>query len=246
MSPETVERSPAPILIPGIFTGAYLLISAIAAVLRGNIEFLLYVGVMLILIGAVWVVHRRVSLVSGTLWCLSVWGLLHMLGGLVTVPPSWPTNGDSGVLDAGYRHLGVLDVSATAIDITRLRLGDRAQSVEWFVSSVTEFVSPHPWDLWHDRAVLHFLTEEDDRAEYRRRLESSMAEDGAVVLSTFGPEGPTRCSGLDVRRYSLEDMTSVVGFDFSLEHHEMVDHTTPRGGAQQFLFCLFRRTSGAP
>jgi len=98
MNPETAQRSPTPILIPGLFTGAYLLVSAITAVLLGNSEFLLYVGVMLILIGAVWVTHRRVSLAAGTLWCLSAWGLLHMLGGLVTVPQSWPTNGDSGVL----------------------------------------------------------------------------------------------------------------------------------------------------
>jgi len=149
------------------------------------------------------------------------------------------------LLEAGYRHLGVLDVSATAIDISRRRLGNQAQSVEWFVSNVTEFESPHPWDLWHDRAVLHFLTGDADRVEYRRRLESSLAENGAVVLSTFGPEGPQRCSGLDVRRYGLDDMRDWIGPDFALEHHEIVEHTTPGGGAQQFLFCLFRRTSGA-
>ena len=93
-----IVRHPTPILIPGIFTGAYLSISATSALLGGNTEFLLYVGVMLILIAAVWGVHRRVNLALGTLWCLSSWGLLHMLGGLVTVPQGWPTNGDSGVL----------------------------------------------------------------------------------------------------------------------------------------------------
>ena len=98
MSPASVEHSPTPVLVPAMFTGTYLLGSAIAAVLRGNTEFLLYVGVMLILVGAVWMVHRRVNLMAGTLWCLSAWGLLHMIGGLITVPPSWPTNGESGVL----------------------------------------------------------------------------------------------------------------------------------------------------
>ncbi len=150
------------------------------------------------------------------------------------------------LLESGYRHLGVLDVSSTAIDITRKRLGDRAPDVEWFVSNVTEFVSPHPWDVWHDRAVLHFLTDDEDRAAYRQRLRASVAEGGAAVLSTFGPEGPTRCSGLDVRRYDADDMTDWIGPDFSLEHQEIVDHTTPGGGAQQFLSCLFRRTNGTP
>ena len=144
------------------------------------------------------------------------------------------------LLDLGYRHLGVLDISSTAIELTRRRLGDRAEGVEWFVSSVTEFVTPHPWDVWHDRAVLHFLTEDSDRAEYRRRLERS------VAARAFEPEGPTRCSGLDVRRNSVEELTACVGPDFSLEHHEIVEHTTPGGGGQQFLFGLFKRTSGSP
>ncbi len=150
------------------------------------------------------------------------------------------------LLDAGHRHLGVLDVSATAIDITRERLGDRAQHVEWFVSSVAEFVSPHPWDLWHDRATLHFLTEHDDQAEYRLRLESSVTQGGTVVVSTFGPEGPERCSGLDVRRYGVDQLVECIGPEFSLDHHEVVEHTTPGGGVHQFLSCLFRRTNGAP
>jgi len=150
------------------------------------------------------------------------------------------------LLDAGYQHLGVLDVSATAIGITQRRLGDRSDDVEWFISSVTEFESPHPWDVWHDRAVLHFLTEPEDQASYRTRLEASVADDGAVVVSTFGPEGPERCSGLDVHRYGLVEMTECVGPDFTLDHHEIVEHATPGGGGQQFLSCLFRRTSGSP
>jgi uncharacterized membrane protein YjdF len=98
MSLDTDTRSPTPVLVPAVFTGAYLLASAVAAVRRGSTEFLLYIGVMLVLVGVVWLVHRRVNLVSATLWCLSAWGLLHMLGGLVTVPSTWPTNGESGVL----------------------------------------------------------------------------------------------------------------------------------------------------
>jgi len=158
--------------------------------------------------------------------------------------------GTSSLVDhlllAGFPHLGVLDVSPTAVDITRRRLGHRARSVEWFVADVTEFAPPHPWDVWHDRAVLHFLTEDDDRSKYRRSMESSVAEHGAVVLSTFGPEGPLRCSGLNVRRYDVHEMCDWIGPDFSLAHHEMVDHATPERGVQQFLACLFLRTRGAP
>ena len=150
------------------------------------------------------------------------------------------------LLASGFNHLGVLDVSATAIKITQQRLGDRADDVEWFISSVTEFESPHPWDVWHDRAVLHFLTEPNDQAAYRGRLEASVSLGGAVVVSTFGPEGPERCSGLTVRRYGVAEMSECIGPDFTLDHHEMVEHSTPGGGVQQFLSCLYRRTSGAP
>jgi SAM-dependent methyltransferase len=149
------------------------------------------------------------------------------------------------LLEAGYRSVGVLDIAVTALDLTRQRLGDRATDVEWFHSSVTDFVSPHPWDVWHDRAVLHFLTEEEDRTGYRLRMESSLAEGGVVVLSTFGPEGPERCSGLDVRRYGVEEMADWIGPGFSLEHDHIVEHESPGGAVQQFVFCLFRRVDGA-
>ncbi len=98
MTTTTPPRPTTPVLIPGLFTAAYLTVSAFTAVGRGNTEFLLYVGVMILLMGAVWAVHRRVNLLAASLWCLSAWGLLHMLGGLVTVPETWPTNGDSRIL----------------------------------------------------------------------------------------------------------------------------------------------------
>lgn len=98
MTTTKPPRPLTPVLIPGLFTAAYLTVSAVTAVARGNTEFLLYVGIMVVLTGAVWAVHRRVNLLAATLWCLSAWGLLHMLGGLVTVPETWPTNGDSGIL----------------------------------------------------------------------------------------------------------------------------------------------------
>ncbi len=145
------------------------------------------------------------------------------------------------LLRRGYRRLGVLDVSPTSIEIGRARLGERAVEVEWFVEDVTEFQSPHPWDLWHDRALFHFLTEKDEQLAYRQTLLSAVAEGGVVVIATFGPEGPLKCSGLDVCRYDASSLRGKLGSDFELLHDEIVDHTTPGGSLQQFLYCRFRR-----
>ena len=149
------------------------------------------------------------------------------------------------LLDAGHANVGALDISAAALEVTKKRLGDRSGLVEWFVTDVTDFESPHRWDVWHDRAVLHFLTEPEQRDRYRRSLEAGVEEGGAIVLGTFGPDGPTRCSGLDVRRYGVGDMQDWLGKSFILERQERVEHATPSGELQQFQFCLFRRTAGA-
>ncbi len=148
------------------------------------------------------------------------------------------------LLDAGHEKLGALDISAKALELTKRRLGDRSRFVEWFVTDVADFESPHRWDVWHDRAVLHFLTEPEQRDRYRQRLEACLEEGGAIVLGTFGPNGPTRCSGLDVRRYGAGDMQDWLGRGFALERQERVEHRTPGGGLQEFQFCLFRRTAG--
>lgn len=148
------------------------------------------------------------------------------------------------LLDAGHGNVGALDISAEALEVTKKRLGDRSRLVEWFVTDVTDFESPHRWDVWHDRAVLHFLTEPEQRDRYRRRLEASLEDGGALVLGTFGPDGPTRCSGMDVRRYGADDMQDWLGEGFTLERQERVEHHTPDGGTQQFQFCLFRRRAG--
>jgi SAM-dependent methyltransferase len=145
------------------------------------------------------------------------------------------------LLDAGYEAVGVLDVSPTALDLARARLGPRARRVEWFAADVTRFVSPRPWDLWHDRAVLHFLLEEPDRAAYRAALHSALAPGGHVVVATFGPEGPTRCSGLDVQRCGVRQLGRILGPGFELVSSELETHVTPAGADQQFLYASFRR-----
>lgn len=144
------------------------------------------------------------------------------------------------LLDLGYRP-GVLDVSMAAVERTRVRLGERAEEVEWFVEDVTGFRSPHPWEAWHDRAVLHFLVDESDRQSYRATLLDVLAPDGVAVVATFGPAGPTRCSGLPVRRHSEEDLAALLGPEMVLEECALEEHRTPSGTLQQFLACRLRR-----
>jgi SAM-dependent methyltransferase len=146
------------------------------------------------------------------------------------------------LLGLGYRNIGVLDLSAAALGQCRERLGPRASEVEWFECDVTEFKSQRQWDLWHDRAVLHFLTEPGDVEAYRTALLTALSDRGQAVIATFGPQGPTRCSGLNVRRYDIHSLQEIVGPDMQLVDHRLQDHLTPSGLAQQFLFCRFRRS----
>lgn len=145
------------------------------------------------------------------------------------------------LLDDGYGHIGVLDVSARAIGLSRERLGSRADTVEWYVGDVTRFRSPHPWDLWHDRAVLHFLTEAADQAAYREALLKALAPAGQAVIASFGPDGPLKCSGLDVQRHGTDSLLALLGPELELVQDELIEHTTPGGTVQQFFFGRFRR-----
>ena len=145
------------------------------------------------------------------------------------------------LLAAGYRDLTVLDISGNGLAAGRDRLGPAASQIEWIQADVCRFEPSRKWDLWHDRAVFHFLTMEEDRAAYRATLERALAADGHVILATFGPEGPTRCSGLEVRRYSEDMLTAELGPGFVLTGSCVEVHTTPSGAAQQFVCARFSR-----
>ncbi|MFV1988310.1 MAG: SAM-dependent methyltransferase, partial [Gemmatimonadota bacterium] len=108
---------------------------------------------------------------------------------------------------------------------------------------VRQFVSPHAWDVWHDRAVLHFLTEDRDRAMYKASLLGALALDGGAVIATFGPKGPTRCSGLDVVRYDAERLQELLGPEMDLVTSKIETHITPAGVPQQFLFGRLERVA---
>jgi 2-polyprenyl-3-methyl-5-hydroxy-6-metoxy-1,4-benzoquinol methylase len=145
------------------------------------------------------------------------------------------------LLDRGYRNITVVDIAQAALEVAQLRLGQAAAAVQWVRADVTD--SPFPslaYDVWHDRAVFHFLTEPESRSAYVQNVAYSMKPRGHVIVSTFGPEGPTKCSGLDVVRYSRESLHGEFGPRFRLLESSTESHQTPFGTTQQFLYCLCR------
>lgn len=145
------------------------------------------------------------------------------------------------LLARGYRRVTVLDISPTAIEVARERLGSRAQEVDWIVADITQTEIPaRRYRVWHDRAVFHFLTDPVQRAAYVRQVARAVAPGGYVIVATFGPEGPTKCSGLDVVRYDADALHGEFGAQFRLVESETEIHRTPTGATQQFLYCLCR------
>ena len=145
------------------------------------------------------------------------------------------------LLDAGYGDLSVLDLTEKALDHSRQRLGERAAFVNWIVSDVVRFKPQRLYRLWHDRAVLHFLTDAADRERYVDVLRGALAPGGHAVIATFGPAGPLKCSGLEIRRYDVKMMEELLGAEFELQSHELADHRTPTGATQQFLYSCWTR-----
>ena len=145
------------------------------------------------------------------------------------------------LLDAGYSRLGVLDIADRSMARTRERLGPRAEAVQWTVSDVTRYEPETRWDLWHDRAVFHFFVNATERERYRQVLGKAVAPGGHVVIATFGPDGPERCSGLPVVRYGAYELSAVLGDAFSLKESLINNHRTPSGAEQQFIYAWFER-----
>jgi SAM-dependent methyltransferase len=145
------------------------------------------------------------------------------------------------LLKRGYRP-GVLDISDVPLALVRSRLGPAATGVEWLVGDIREFALGHSWDVWHDRAVFHFLTEADDRLQYRQRLLEATMPGSGVVIATFAPDGPEKCSGLPTVRYSPENLSRELGMEFELLEAVEERHRTPTGNEQPFVYCRFRRT----
>jgi SAM-dependent methyltransferase len=146
------------------------------------------------------------------------------------------------LLDRGYRHLTVLDVSAEALDAVRARLGDRAAQVLCVEDDVLSASIPSAsFDLWHDRAVFHFLTQPELKAAYVAQVRRCVRPGGHVIVATFALDGPEQCSGLPVARYDADELHGTFGPAFSLRHSLRETHVTPWGAKQQFTYCYCRR-----
>lgn len=143
------------------------------------------------------------------------------------------------MLDAGYQNLAVLDISHGAIEQARSRLGNRANKVIWIEQDITRFSSDQPYDVWHDRAVFHFLTDVNDRASYVRTMSRLLKPGSHAIIATFDLNGPEKCSGLDIVRYSPETISAVLGDSFQLVDTSTEEHVTPNGSLQSFVYCQF-------
>ena len=147
------------------------------------------------------------------------------------------------LLDLGMRDLSALDLSESALSAARARLGEREKSVKWIVEDITKWEPTQVYDIWHDRAVFHFLVNPEDRIAYLQRLSQSIVPDGHVIIATFAIDGPEKCSGLAVARYSPTTLAQTLGSDFSLMAHQFYVHQTPWGNPQSFQYSLFRRVN---
>lgn len=142
------------------------------------------------------------------------------------------------LLARGYSNLTALDISEAALSVTRKRLGDRARQISWLVADITQAeLEPSAYDVWHDRAVFHFLTSAADRSAYVRQVVRAVKRGGHVIVSAFGPQGPTRCSALSVVRYDAQSLHAEFGTNFRLISSSQDLHKTPSGTTQQFLHC---------
>lgn len=147
------------------------------------------------------------------------------------------------LVDSGHQAITVLDISDKALDSVKVRLGKKAERIRWISADITSVAMPkHSYELWHDRAVFHFLTEPARQQKYRENLLKALKPGGYVIIGTFAPEAPPRCSGLPVLRYSPDELEATLGPEFELKRHRKVLHTTPGGVEQMYLFCLFRKT----
>ena len=146
------------------------------------------------------------------------------------------------LLEAGYKSITVLDISEKALTSIKARLGKKAKLITWLCEDITSIDLPtNNYELWHDRAVFHFLIEREQQQKYRDCLFSALKPSGNLIIGTFAPEAPPRCSGLPVQRYSPEQLESIFGGAFKLKRHFKEMHITPGGVEQMYLYCHFTK-----
>ena len=143
------------------------------------------------------------------------------------------------LMEAGYENITVLDISENALNKAKLRLGEKAENVTWIVSDITTFEPTEAYDIWHDRAVFHFLTQENEINRYKNLVKQSVAKN--MLIGTFSKNGPLKCSGLEIKQYDETSLLTTFGKDFEKLQCFTEDHTTPFETIQNFIFCSFRK-----
>lgn len=146
------------------------------------------------------------------------------------------------LLAEGFTNITALDIAESGLAVTRQRLGDRADLVQWLVTDITNalLLSEH-FDIWHDRAVFHFLVDAKQRQKYLEIMQQAVKAGGHIIMATFAEDGPEKCSGLPVMRYSAESLARALGPAFELLETSRESHQTPAGNAQSFIYCRFRK-----
>lgn len=151
--------------------------------------------------------------------------------------------GDSNLVDylleQGFENITVLDISEKAIERAKLRLGKASQKVKWIVSDITEFHPNESYDVWHDRATFHFLTETEQIEKYKKLIQGYA--NNHLIMATFSNNGPLKCSGLEIKQYAIEDLVSLFCNEFKIIDSFYQDHQTPFYTMQNFVFCSFKK-----
>lgn len=145
------------------------------------------------------------------------------------------------ILDLGYQDITVLDISAAAIARAKERLGERAREVTWIVSDIADFTPKKQYDFWHDRATFHFLSNDMDIESYVTIADKSLSNQGYMLIGGFSLNGPEKCSGIPVIRYSEETISKVFSLNFKKLECVTVNHQTPSDKTQNFIFCSFKK-----
>ncbi|MGZ3900079.1 MAG: class I SAM-dependent methyltransferase [Bacteroidia bacterium] len=145
------------------------------------------------------------------------------------------------LLEKGYSNITVLDISASALERAKQRLGEKAGKVKWIVADAADFIPAEKYDLWHDRAAFHFLTKENEISNYVRTITENVNPDGTVIIGTFSDKGPKKCSGIEIKQYSEQSLPEKFKEGFEKVTCNNVQHTTPFNTVQDFIFCVFKR-----
>lgn len=147
------------------------------------------------------------------------------------------------LLEEGFKNITVLDISEEALNKAKNRLGENKKKIKWIVSDILDFSPAETFDVWHDRAAFHFLTSKEHIHSYISTLKKSVKKGGFIIMGTFSEKGPTKCSGIEIKQYSLHELADVFAEDFEILDCKNVDHITPSGNVQNFSFCSFKKIS---